>query len=199
MKDASRWLDAFFSSLQPLEVAEPLKQAALAGRLAEWTKQLTTVIVRSCEVVGWLVAAKGHTLDLLPKIGEEYLGMDLMAFQGGGKADPASAPGWQFPITVFELENSRDDDRVAYSLWKVLCVRVGLRVVFAFRNDWEQGKNLLRHLTDQVIGVMPIDERMALQGEALIILGSRGEGETFPHGYFKVWRLDPNVGRFAKV
>jgi len=29
-------------------------------------------------------------------------------------------------------------------------------------------------------------------------LARRGEGETFPHGYFKVWRLNPNTGDFER-
>jgi len=39
---------------------------------------------------------------------------------------------------------------------------------------------------------------MALGGETVVVLGSRGEGETFPWGYFKFWSLDPNLGRFEK-
>lgn len=33
-----------------------------------------------------------------------------------------------------ELENSRDSERIAYSLWKVLCVRAELRIVFCYRS-----------------------------------------------------------------
>ena len=196
------WMNAFFAALRPAEIAEPLKQAALSGQLAEWTKQLTAVVVRACEATGWRAAAKGFPLDLLPQIGQEYLGMDVMAFippTSAGSEEERSRPKWHFPVAVFELENRRDDDRVAYSLWKVMCIRAALRVVFAYRDDWEEGKELIRHLTDHVIGRMTIDERTALTGETLVILGSRGEGETFPHGYFKMWRLDTNVGRFEKV
>ena len=31
------------------------------------------------------------------------------------------------------------------------------------------------------------------------VVGNRGEGETFPWGYFKFWLLDSNLGRFEKV
>jgi len=29
--------------------------------------------------------------------------------------------------------------------------------------------------------------------------GSRGEADTFPYGYFKVWTLHTNTGRFERV
>jgi hypothetical protein len=194
---ASRWQDAFIAALLPHEVADPLKQAAIGGRLADWTRHLTAVVVKSCESIRWRAAAKGFPLRLLPQVGQEYLGMDLMAFQDDG--DESGMRHWRFPTAVFELENSRDDDRVAYSLWKVLCVRAGMRVVFAYRQDWDQARNLIRHLMERVVGTMPIDEREALTGRTMVVLGSRGEGETFPHGYFKMWRLDTNLGRFEKA
>jgi hypothetical protein len=31
-----------------------------------------------------------------------------------------------------------------------------------------------------------------------VIVGSRGEGEVFPWGYFKVWQLDANLGQFER-
>jgi len=46
---------------------------------------------------------------------------------------------------------------------------------------------------------MPVTERTNLGGETLVIVGCRGEGETFPWGYFKFWKLDCNLGRFEKV
>ena len=36
-------------------------------------------------------------------------------------------------------------------------------------------------------------------GETAVVIGNRGEGETFPWGYFKFWLLDANLGRFEKV
>ena len=40
---------------------------------------------------------------------------------------------------------------------------------------------------------------MSLGGETVMVIGNRGEGETFPWGYFKMWKLDRNVERFEKV
>lgn len=187
------WRDAFLKHVQRKSIATPLKEAAVNGQLADWTASLTAVVVESCQAIGWRAAGKGHKLDLLPQAGQEYLGIDVMAFAG-------DAPGkWPFPLAAFELENSQKDDRVAYSLWKVLCLQVKLRVVFAYRPDWEQGRKLVHAVYDGVIGQLPPEQRMALKGQTVMAVGNRGEGETFPWGYFKFWKLDTNLGRFEKV
>ncbi|MDY3563019.1 hypothetical protein R5W23_004502 [Gemmata sp. JC673] len=187
------WKDAFLQHVQQPSVAAPLKAAATSGHLTDWTTCLTGAVVRSCEALGWRAAGKGHPLDLLPQAGQEYLGIDVMAFA------PASGGHWPFPLAAFELENSKADDRVAYSLWKVLCLRTRLRVVFAYRPDWEQGRKLVHAIGDDVVGTIPPGDRAALAGETVLVVGNRGEGDTFPWGYFKFWVLNTNVGRFAKV
>ena len=187
------WREAFLGRVQEPAAAAGLKGAALAGTLGLWTAALTTAVVGSCRDVGWRAAGKGHPLGLLPQAGQEYLGIDVMAFADGGAAR------WPVPLAAFELENHAKDDRVAYSLWKVLCLRVGLRVVVAYRPDWESGRQLVGTLTAEVIGGLGPAERMALGGQTVVVVGNRGEGETFPWGYFKFWMLDANLGRFDKL
>ena len=121
-----RWRAAFLNVVQETEVAAPLKTASLTEDLKTWTSCLTSTVVASCRQLGWLAAAKGHRLDDLPQPGQEYLSMDVMAFPSS-----LAAGRWRLPIAAFELENHRTDARVGYSLWKTLCLRAGLRVVFA--------------------------------------------------------------------
>jgi hypothetical protein len=192
----ARWQQASLAAVQSPENAGPLKDAALTGNMKTWTGRLTAVVVQSCRALGWTAAAKGFSLDLLPQAGQEYLGMDVMAFE---QADLEQGPAWRFPVAVFELENSRDDDRVAYSLWKVLCLRSRLRVVFAYRRDWEEARKLVHRLACAVVGAIPVSQVADLRGQTLLVTGSRGEGEAFPWGYFKLWGLDANLGRFEKV
>lgn len=188
------WREAFLNVIQEVEVAAPLKTASLAEDLKTWTGCLTSAVVASCRRLGWLAAAKGHRLDELPQPGQEYLSMDVMAFPSS-----ATAGRWRLPIAAFELENHRTDDRVAYSLWKVLCVHAELRVVFAFRRDWEESRRSVETVCRDVIGSLSVPQRMAVGGETALIIGNRGDGETFPWGYFKMWRLDTNVGLFQKM
>lgn len=169
----------------------PLREAAIEGNLGRWTRLLTGVLVRSCETLGWPAAATGHRLAVLPRPQQEYLGIDVMAFPPSAGE---SGPAWPIPIAVFELENQRE--RAAYSLWKVICVRAELRVVFAYRNDWEQVRELVQSIKREVIDGFSIEQRQTLDDQTLLITGSRGEGDTFPYGFFKVWRLNPNIGSF---
>ena len=189
---ADDWSRAFLAALQPRELAENLRTAATAGNLADWTRLLTGAVVKSCDALGWPAAAKGRALKLLPKAGQEYLGIDVMAFTPDG----GSGRRWPLPLAVFELENLKE--RAAYSLWKVICVRATLRVVFAYRNDWEQIRTLVRELKDEVIAGLTVEERLSLGDNLLLVTGSRDEGETFPYGYFKIWRLNPNTASFEK-
>jgi hypothetical protein len=179
--------------VQTHEVATALKTAAVAGILKPWTGYLTTAVVTACTELGWRPAAKGHLGEVLPVGRNEYLALDVMAFPASGTAR------WPFPTAVFELENSNTDDLVAYSLWKVLCVRVPLRVVFAYRRNMGEGITLVSRLTEFVIGSLPVAERIALTGEIALIVGSRGEVDTFPYGYFKVWTLNANTGYFERA
>jgi hypothetical protein len=129
---------------------------------------------------------------LLPIARSEYLGLDVVAFEASGDRR------WRFPVAVFELENGREDDRVAYSLWKVLCVRASLRVVFCYRRDAAEGSSLVRHLSEQVAHAMEIQDRAALTGETLLVVGSHSEAATFPYGFFRSWLFDTNLGKFAR-
>jgi hypothetical protein len=188
-----KWQAVFWNTVQQRENAAALREAAIAGRLGEWTQTLTGVVVSACESLGWQASAKWHFLELLPLPRSEYLALDVMAFPAGG------AQRWQFPVAVFELENSRADDRIAYSLWKVLCVRTELRLVFCYRHSPKEGAPLVRFLQDQVLRAMPLADRVALGGETLVVVGSRDESDLFPYGFFRWWRLDVNIGAFEAV
>ncbi len=187
------WRESLFRILQEYDEAQAFREAALAGRLGDWTACLTKAVVGSCKDHGWHAAAKGHLAEVLPVPRNEYLALDVVAFQ------PNGSDRWPFPVDVFELENSPDDDRIAYSLWKLLCVRAPLRALFAYRRESREGSALVGHLAETVVGSMPMAERMSLSGETLLLIGSRAEGEIFPYGYFKEWILDTNTGRFARA
>jgi hypothetical protein len=118
-----------------------------------------------------------------------------MAFE----SSEVEARTWRFPVAVFELENSRDDDRIAYSLWKVLCLRSRLRVVFAYRQGWDEAGKLVAKLFTKVMGPVPLARRLELTGETLLVVGSRGDADSFPWSYFKIWGLDVHLGTFERL
>jgi hypothetical protein len=190
---AARWFAKFMETVRQHPASPSLQEAAQRAQLTEWTRALTTIVVGSCEAMAWKGVAKGHKSTILPVPRQEFLGLDVVAFE------PAGGQRWRFPVAVFELENSTADNRVAYSLWKVLCVRSQLRVVFCYRQDSGDGSKLVRHLAAEVARAMEIPERTAVIGETLVVVGSRDETKTFPYGFFKDWLFDANVGRFSRA
>jgi hypothetical protein len=187
---AYQWQTKFWQTLQQPENADPLKQAALKGQLGKWTTALTTTVVSTSTAMGWHSSAKGHPLGLFPVSPSEYLALDVMSFASGNTS-------WRFPIAVMELENSKDINRSAYSLWKVLCVRADLRIVFCYRRSAEERAHLISFLRDEVLQAMSLTDRMKLDGETIIVVGSRDDSATFPYGFFKWWQLEINTGNFS--
>jgi hypothetical protein len=190
---AERWFAKFMETVRQHPASAALQEAAQRAQLTEWTRALTSIVVGSCAEMAWKGVAKGHKSTILPVPGQEFLGLDVVAFE------PVGERRWRFPVAVFELENSTSDDRVAYSLWKVLCVRSQLRVVFCYRQDSGDGSKLVRHLAAEVARAMEIPERTTVTGETLVVVGSRDETKTFPYGFFKDWLFDANVGRFSRA
>lgn len=197
MTDLSyRWQRTFLDVLRQDQHADMLRDAALRAHLGDWTKALTSVVASVCTAMGWTAAALDHQSDLLPVPRSEYLALDVMAF--APKFEPGGSR-WRFPVAVMELENREDANFIAYSLWKLLCVRAELRVLYCYRRQPEDGRRLVQALADEVVGAMTIEQRMSLNGETLVVVGSRGEVETFPYGFFKWWRLEKNTGKFATL
>ena len=186
---ASSWQSAFLKKVQRPESAQLLKDAALSGRLADWTGLLTRVVVMSFREMGWQASARGNKLALLPIARSEYLSLDVVAF-------PDAEKRWRFPIAVAELENSLDDDQVAYSLWKLMCVQADLRILICYRADASKGSDLIQSLRDEVVHSMELSKRIQLAGDIIVVVGQKGDAGTFPFGYFKWWVLELNTSTF---
>lgn len=164
--------------IQQREAGQALQQAALSGELNQWTQALTQAIVQTCQIMGWQASAKGHPLDLLPVNTNEFLAMDVMAFA-------SNAQRWHLPLAVIELENQ--PKRVAYSLWKVLCVRSQLRIVFGYSQTATERIAVIQDLKNGVVRAIEPSQRIQIEGDTLVAVGSRDEAERFPYGYFKWW------------
>lgn len=189
---AARFREKFFDAVREDKIATALKDSAAAENLAAWTGALTDAVVSTCGSIGLRASAKGHKLELLPIHRSEYLGLDVVVFPQGEKR-------WRFPNAAIELENSAGEDQIAYSLWKVLTVRAEMRAVFCYRKRSTDIPALLRHLREEVVEAMGLAGRVKLEGETLLVVGSRSEAETFPFGYFGWWALDTNTGKFERM
>lgn len=188
----SEWTTAFFATVSEAERGRELREVALNGTLGNWTRVLTAAVVATCKNLGWKVAARNERSDALPVGRGEYLALDGVAFEQDHSVR------WPFPHAVFELENSRQQDYISYALWKALCVKADLRMVFAYRKEPWDAAGLVELVTSDVIAPMSIGERTSIAGETALMIGSRGEAETFPYGYFKIWILNTNTGQFRR-
>lgn len=189
---AITWKETFTQVVRKWEEAERLKKAAVKNRLTEWTRLLTSCVVATCREMGWVASAIGHKAKLLPVDQSEYLAVDVMAFGDGQKR-------WRFPIAVAELENNQNTDRIAYSLWKVLSIQADLRIVFCYQRRQKDGPILVRFLEEEVVKAMDLAGRVRLEGECIVVVGSKSESEYFPYGFFKWWKLDIVTGRFQLI
>jgi hypothetical protein len=187
---AVEWKRVFLDTLWRHENANALRLAAEGGRRDSWTKAMTGVVVTTCGAMGWEASARNFRLESVPIPRSEYLALDVMAFV-------PSLQRWRFPVAVMELENRGDEDYIAYTLWKLLCVVAELRALFCYRRAADDGPPLIRRLTEDVINALSLAQRRDLSGETLVIVGSRAETVAFPYGYFKWWRLETNTGRFV--
>lgn len=181
---------AFFNTVRQHEFASPLREAALSEDLATWTKYLTAATIKTCEDMGWQAAAKGQRLQFLPEARNEYLTIDVMAF-----APSSSSTRWPLPIAAFELENSKNPDRIAYSLWKRLCLRLPMRVLFCYRHDSSEGDNIVRFLQQEVLSPLGTPP----EGDTLVVVGSRDDSSAFPYGFFRWWHLNPGTISFNAI
>ena len=185
----SRWHQAFMDTLRHGSAAAAMRDAAVSARLAPWTEVLTSVVVQTCESLGWRAAAKGHRMEAFPEAQSEYLTIDVTAF-------PSAVTKWAPVAAAIELENSRKDDRIGYSLWKVLHVRAALRAIYCYRPDPEEGAPLVRYLNESVIGSLPLDSLRTVHGQTYVVVGYRNAAETFPDGFFRWWSLNTNTASF---
>lgn len=174
-------------TVQQHELAARLKAASRQGKRS-WTAVMTTTIIHTCTALGWQAAAKGYKGISLPVARSEYLSVDVMAFRPGPDK-------WKFPTAVLELENQPDDNYIAYTLWKLLCIQADLRLVYCYRPQAEMGRDLMHKLSDEVVGALRPEQRLALGGETAVVIGSNAAAETFPYGFFRWWVLEKNVGR----
>lgn len=195
---SKNWYQAFLNELKKHELAIPLKEAAIKGTMGKWTKFLTTVVIKSCKDLGWVACAKDHASEFLPISRGEYLGLDIMAFKEGKKSEHSmNGLEWFFPVAVFELENRTETRYIAYSLWKIMCTRANLRVVFCYRKEPQEGSLLIRQIQDSISKTLKPDEFKSFE-DTMIVIGSRNKSDTFPYGFFKDWILDTQTGKFSR-
>ena len=96
---------------------------------------------------------------------------------------------YALPEAVVELENSWDNDRICYCLWKVLCVRAPVRVLVCYQKNTDMVNSLRQRLEDIIWGSSLMK---GTDGDLLVIVGTENMTEKQWSEYFSVfeWRRD---------
>lgn len=129
----------------------------------------------------------------------EYLGIDAIYFNDidyKTVRDPWDP--FVLPSAAVELENSHNLMDVSYSLWKLLCVRISVRVLICYQKD-ERKVDSLRKDLENVIWQGSLMK--GADGNLLIIIGDKSKGKKSPRSeHFRVfeWRSD-NLRKIDKV
>ena len=192
--DIEEWYYKLRQVICRAEFAEPLRGAAQANHLGQWTRLLTRAVVETCHDCGWMASAREHEAGVLPVPRQEYLGLDVIAFDSESSV---AAPRWSLPVAVFELENRDNQDIIAYSLWKVMVVRCALRGVFCYRRQPEEVPGLVTSLgrvVEESLGTSQGDE-----GLLLLVVGTRSKAGMFPDGFFQPYQWDMQWRRFRSL
>jgi hypothetical protein len=184
--------EAFHECLREEKAGTRLKDAAINRRMAEWTEALTNLVVETCRALKWTACARWNPNDVLPQVQKEYFTLDVTAFSSSRK-------GWQPPLAAMELENNASKPKIAYCLWKLLGVNVGFRCLFCYREQADDAAELLRYLRQEVVQSFTPEERGFVRGQTVICIGTRGDAETFPYGFFRWWRLNFNTSNFEVI
>ena len=179
------WLNYFIWACRHLE-----EQSDCEGE--QWTEFMGKVL----DVVGDkinCVTIRSRQKSTKKDPSGEYLDIDAFYFDKkdydlpigiGDDEDP-----FALPMAVVELENSFDFNKIAYCLWKVLCVRAPIRALICYQKGIDAVASLAKHLEDVI---WQRDLLKNDDGDLLIIIGNDKKGESDWEDFFSVfeWRGD---------
>jgi len=179
------WLNYFISAV----VAEEPSKKNLGGR--DWTEFMRGIMDRVAEKMNCLVVR------LRPGDKEssgEYLNIDVL-FIDNAEYDLNKESKWDpfvLPRAAVELENRYNRNKIAYCLWKLLCIRVPISVLVCCQPGARirNVPNLKQHL-EHVVWQGSLMK--GTDGDLLIIIGDGSVAREAPWGeYFTVfeWRND---------
>ena len=185
------WAGHFFRSLKVIKYpADPWEDS-------QWTQFMGKVVADVAKNTGCYAAMRRKKAGKDEYSGE-YLNIDAIFFDLESYDLPNVPDNWDpfvLPRVVVELENSYDPNKIAYCLWKLLCIRSPLRILICYQKGQGKVQGLRKHLTDVTMkGGLMKDNK----GQLLVLIGDDSVGEDVSwEDYYMVfeWR----AGRLAAV
>lgn len=172
------WLETF------IEVLKESEDKLDDSTDEKWTESMGLVMHK----VGEKLHCGVYEKDQKPQTGRkaEYLGIDFMFFY------KSEEDKWVLPIAIIEHENDFDQEKIEYSLWKILCVRSPVKALICYQSDTNNVALLRQHLEDVI---WKGNLMRGSDGDLMVIIGDESVIKKDPwnwRDYFKVyeWHYD---------
>lgn len=171
--DTEKFIEKFYSSLDDAQIPRGAKYSNLSD--TEWTDFTERVMRVIAEKFGWKVMCNNKKDEKDPQRGE-YLSIDAMFLKTKEKNQKDYWPQC-LPEAVVEFENSYDNDKIKFCLWKILCIRSPLKVLICYKRNEDEVKNLFNTLKEFIEKGNLMDEGA---GNLLIIIGNEEAEDKTP-------------------
>lgn len=182
--NARNWLNYFLKAFNKLEYKESSD------------KELTEFIGKVLDIVGKdlnCTVIRKRTSSNKDNPSGEYLNIDAFFFDNIEYNLPTGIEYYDdpfvLPLVAVEMENDPKINKIAYCLWKLLCIRATIRVLVCYQENKDDVKFLSKNL-EKIIW-----EKGLLKGEhgdLYIIIGNEQKTESTWEDYFSIfeWRND---------
>lgn len=127
----------------------------------------------------------------------EYLNIDGLFFDNNDYNDsiPEGHDPRVLPRAAIELENSYSQDKIAYCLWKLMCIRTPIKILICYQSNTENLANLKDHLEKVMLKGNLTKENKA---DVIVIIGDESISDEKPwQDYYSVFEWQDN--RFTRM
>jgi hypothetical protein len=181
------WADMFFESLDSLSGKEKVYTDEA------WTKFLGKVICDVGEKTDCYVAMRREEVGDDECSGEYF---DIDALFIDNKEYENENNNWDpfvLPSAAIELENNPRHDKIAYCMWKILCIRTQLRVLICYQGSSNKISDLISCLTQVISKGNLLEGNNNNDGELLVLVGDDSlPEETEWIDYYSIYEWEGN-------
>lgn len=127
----------------------------------------------------------------------EYLNIDGLFFDNNDYNDsiPEGHDPRVLPSAAIELENNYSQDKIAYCLWKLMCIRTPIRILICYQSNAENLTRLKNHLENVMLkGNLTKDNK----ADVIVIIGDESVADEKPwKDYYSVFEWQDD--RFKRI
>ena len=121
----------------------------------------------------------------------EYLNIDALYFADKDYTSDEKEP-LVLPRVAVELENSYSSDKIAYCLWKLMCIRTALKVLICYQRNEQKIRDLKARLEAVILDGKLMEGQDV---EVLLLIGNEDSHEdTEWNNYYSVFEWKNNGG-----